>query len=56
MTFEQNEIVLVSHDGLSWKLAFYCFPQDDLHRVAFTKTNDGRVGNLECFKYIKKLD
>ena len=55
MEFKQDEIVLVSHDRLQWSLAFYCFPQDDVHRVAFTKTNSGKVGHLECFKYVKKI-
>lgn len=52
--FNQNEIVLVSNNGTLWRPAFYCFPQDDLHRVAFMKFQDGRVGDFECFKYVKK--
>ena len=54
MEFKQDEIVLVSKNGTIWFPAFYCFKQDDLHRVAFMKTDTNRVGSLECFKYIKK--
>lgn len=52
--YEPFEIVLVSNDLVHWKPAFYCFPQDDLHRVAFVKS-DTTVGQLECFKHIKKI-
>ena len=55
MEFKQDEIVLVSKNGTLWYPAFYCFPQDDVHRVAFTKTNSGKVGDLECFKYVKTI-
>lgn len=52
--FNQDEIVLVSNNGKLWRPAFYCFPQGDLHRVAFTKIDNCRLGDLECFKYVKK--